>query len=45
MFFGTMIWFIVGMLQKDWPLASGELISVILYLSGIVFFAINILLR
>ena len=43
MFFGTMIWFIVGMLQKDWPLASGELISVILYFSGIIFFTVNIL--
>lgn len=45
MFVGTMIWFIVGTLQKDWPLATGELISVILYFSGILFFIINIFIR
>lgn len=45
MFVGTMIWFIVGTLQKDWPLATGELISVVLYFSGILFFIINIFIR
>lgn len=42
MFVGTMIWFIVGSLQKDWPLATGELISVVLYFLGIVFLIVNI---
>lgn len=43
MFVGTAIWFAVGALQKDWPLATGEFISVILYASGIVFFLAGIL--
>jgi len=42
MFVGTGIWFVVGTLQKDWPLATGELISVMLYALGIVFFIAKI---
>jgi predicted anti-sigma-YlaC factor YlaD len=44
MFVGTGIWCAVGTLQKDWPLATGELISVILYASGIVFFIASLFL-
>jgi hypothetical protein len=44
MFIGTGIWFTAGMLQRDWPLASGELISLILYFLGIITYGINILL-
>lgn len=43
MFVGTAIWFVAGMLQNDWPLATGEFISVVLYASGILFFVINLL--
>lgn len=43
MFVGTGIWFVAGTLQKDWPLASGELISLVLYGSGIAFFLFTIL--
>lgn len=44
MFVGTGIWFTAGMLQKDWPLASGELISLILYFLGIIAYSLNKLL-
>jgi len=44
MFVGTTIWFTVGTLQKDWPLATGELISVVLYFSGIIFFVASLFL-
>ena len=39
MFVGTAIWCVAGMLQRDWPLASGELISLTLYAAGLVAFA------
>lgn len=45
MFVGTGIWFVAGMLQKDWPLATGELISVVLYGTGIIYLIWNILLN
>jgi len=45
MFIGTGIWFVAGMLQKDWPLASGELISLVLYGSGISFFLFQMFFR
>lgn len=38
MFFGTGIWFTVGYLQRDWPLSAGELISLVLYGSGILIY-------
>jgi predicted anti-sigma-YlaC factor YlaD len=38
MFVGTGIWFGVGYLQRDWPLSAGELISLVLYGSGILMF-------
>jgi hypothetical protein len=44
MFIGTGTWFTAGMLQRDWPLASGELISLILYFLGIIAYGINMLL-
>jgi len=43
MFVGTAIWLAAGILQRDWPLASGELISVILYASGIIFYTARLI--
>jgi predicted anti-sigma-YlaC factor YlaD len=42
MFVGTAIWLTAGVLQKDWPLASGEMISLTLYGFGIIFFVLGI---
>lgn len=42
MFVGTLIWLIAGILQKDWPLAAGELVSIGLYTAGIIFFIFQI---
>lgn len=41
MFVGTGIWFMVGYLQRDWALSSGELISLILYGTGIGMYLLN----
>jgi hypothetical protein len=38
LFVGTAAWLIAGVVQKDWALAAGELVSIILYISGITLF-------
>ena len=43
MFVGTAIWCAAGILQRDWPLASGEIVSILLYGSGIVFYTVQAL--
>ena len=41
MFIGTGIWLLAGILQRDWPLAAGELVSIVLYMAGIFFFIVQ----